>query len=151
MYKVHICPFLSFSVIPAQKIRLLTVRWDTGQWRAGAGKWGRLEVWRDGEWGTVCANGFDDNDARVVCRTLGFSGGEKYSSSMSYYAMWAFDPNREASEPELGVAGSGRIWLNAVDCSGSEASFFDCPKVANPANWGKHGCAHGNDVFMKCT
>ena len=33
---------------------------------------GRLEVYHSGVWGTVCSHGFDDRDARVACRDLGF-------------------------------------------------------------------------------
>jgi len=33
---------------------------------------GRLEVNNYGIWGTVCDNGFDDNDAQVACFMLGF-------------------------------------------------------------------------------
>ena len=90
---------------------------------------GRVEVYYNGEWGTVCDHGWDNADARVVCRQLGFgSSGSAYKSA--YYGH-----------------GAGPIWLSNVSCIGIESNLAECHhfdvKVGN--------CTHSNDAGVYCS
>ena len=42
--------------------------------------------------------------------------------------------------------GEGTIWLEDVDCLGSETALEDC----NHAGWGSTSCGHDNDVSITC-
>ena len=42
---------------------------------------GRLEIFLQGDWGTVCGDGFREVDANVACRQLGFSRASRYGSA----------------------------------------------------------------------
>ena len=43
-------------------------------------------------------------------------------------------------------SGTGQIWLDNVQCTGSETSLGDCPRHA----WGVHNCGHAEDVSILC-
>ena len=91
---------------------------------------GRLEVLYNGEWGTVCDDSFDRNDAKVVCRQLG----------LPYRHATPF-PSVKYGE------GSGRIWLDEMRCQGDEDSIFSC----DHDGLGSHDCKHSEDVGVRCS
>ncbi|XP_064610534.1 serine protease svh-1-like isoform X2 [Liolophura sinensis] len=86
---------------------------------------GRVEVLRNGVRGTVCDDDWGSNDAAVVCRMLGYSGGVSRSFG----------------------AGSGVIWLDDVECTGEENSIADCLSSL----WGTHNCEHSEDAGVVCS
>ncbi|XP_013404386.1 scavenger receptor class A member 5-like [Lingula anatina] len=90
---------------------------------------GRVEVYYNGRWGTVCDDGFGDIAARVICRMLGF--GDRYAKAY-----------RSACYGQ----GNGQIWLDDVRCSGGEHSISAC----GHNSWGSHNCGHHEDAGVSC-
>lgn len=56
---------------------------------------GRVEVFYDRRWGTVCDDGWDKKDGDVVCRMLGFRGAEEV------YRMARFGQGKTHLSPHL--------------------------------------------------
>ena len=91
---------------------------------------GRVEVNYNGEWGTVCDDGWDDTGAGVVCRQLGFG----------------------SSGTALGLArfgqGSGSIWLDSVICTGNESTLASCGHLGVGVT---RSCSHSEDAGVRCS
>ncbi|XP_057673817.1 galectin-3-binding protein A-like [Corythoichthys intestinalis] len=95
----------------------------------GEGPWsGRVEVFHNGRWGTVCDDGWDLAEAQVVCRQLNFPGAKSVVIGKNYGTV------------------SGRIWLDDVKCNGTERSLLAC----RMSNWGVTDCTHKEDVGVIC-
>eukprot|EP00058_Branchiostoma_floridae_P007286 XP_002592774.1 hypothetical protein BRAFLDRAFT_65355 [Branchiostoma floridae] len=90
---------------------------------------GRVEVFHDNQWGTICDDGWDIADARVVCRQLGYPGADE-AKVFSFFGE-----------------GTGRIWLFDVRCVGNETSISQCWH----RGWGYHHCNHREDSGVVCT
>ncbi len=89
---------------------------------------GRVEIFHDGQWGTVCDDDWDINDASVVCRQLGY---------LEATTAW--------QSAHFGQ-GSGEIFMDDVDCDGSDKRLGDC----DFRGWGVHNCGHGEDASVTC-
>ena len=105
-----------------------------------------MEVWHEGEWGTVCDDGlieqYKDGSAEapykngnavanVVCRELGFETGHPIATTNM-----------------TGARGTGTIWLDDVTCNGYEASLLDCEKRWSYDN---NACFHYEDFSVLCS
>lgn len=94
----------------------------------GHSRQGRLEVFYNGTWGTVCGGLWDLRDANVACRQLGFEGALK------------------AEGFEAFGQGKGQIWMDDVQCIGNESSLTECQH----RGWGVNNCGHKHDAGAVC-
>ncbi|XP_052084661.1 scavenger receptor cysteine-rich type 1 protein M130-like [Mytilus californianus] len=87
---------------------------------------GRLEIYYNSKWGTVCDDYFDSSDAVVACRQLGY----------------------RTSNPTVYTSGGGTdpVWLDDMACNGTERRIANC---RNPG-LGTENCGHSEDVGVRC-
>ena len=94
----------------------------------GGNNYGRVEIYENGQWGTVCDDTWDMTDAGVACRQLGFSGATSAPKSAAY------------------GPGSGTILRHHTNCQGSEASLLNCPFD----QYDSGHCGHHEDSSAVC-
>ncbi|RXM37208.1 Macrophage receptor MARCO [Acipenser ruthenus] len=91
----------------------------------GTSKRGRAELFHNGEWGTICNDGWDIKAATVFCRMLGY---------------------QQATEFYTDGHGTGPILLDDLTCAGTESSLSAC----RSGGWKKHNCGHSEDAGVEC-
>ena len=89
-----------------------------------------MEVYYNYEWGTVCDDGWDDTDAGVVCRQLGFGSSGTAIGSAGF------------------GRGSGLMLLDDVSCNGSEPILAKCGHLGINVT---RSCSHAEDAGVRCT
>ncbi|XP_012668732.2 T-cell differentiation antigen CD6 isoform X2 [Otolemur garnettii] len=89
---------------------------------------GRVEMLERGQWGSVCDDTWDLEDAHVVCRQLGCGWAVQALPGMHF------------------TPGRGPIHRDQVNCSGAEAYLWDCPGLP-----GYHYCGHKEDAGVVCS
>ncbi|XP_022104992.1 scavenger receptor cysteine-rich domain superfamily protein-like [Acanthaster planci] len=125
------CPFLctgnhrcNGSQVAGVKCKPNIIRLAGGSNRSS----GRVEIYQDYTWGTLCDTDWDVTDAEVVCRQLGFSGAEEAKSGAHF------------------GQGEGPVFMDGLACDGSESRIIDCPSFC----WEDLRCNHTRDAGVVC-
>ena len=90
---------------------------------------GRVEVYYNGRWGTVCNDGWDKVDANIVCKQLGFESSEV---------------------ADFGVTRKEAILLDNVICSSNDTVLASCGHYGVGIRVGCNYISHYKVAGVKC-
>ena len=112
---------------------------------------GRVEICFGGVWGTVCDDDWDDRDAGVVCRELGFTDSEGITNYILYTVQTfilqlAYLLTGSVYAISQFGGGEGVIFLDMIACTGNEAQLGDC----SHSGLQNHDCVHIEDAGVVC-
>ena len=89
---------------------------------------GRVEIYRNGVWGTVCDKHWNDTNSQVVCKQLGYG-------------------SEHATLDRRVPAGKGPILLENVDCNHNQTNLLAC---SHNGFENHNNCGHVEDVGVLC-
>ncbi len=89
---------------------------------------GRVEVYYDGEWGTICDDRWHFRDGDTICKQLGY----EYAENVYFSAKYG--------------EGTGPIWIDEISCQSYSQSILECEHDG----WGEHDCKHREDASVDC-
>ncbi|XP_055081317.1 deleted in malignant brain tumors 1 protein-like isoform X2 [Periophthalmus magnuspinnatus] len=118
--EVQDCVVISEALCGAHMVRL-----SEGKDRCA----GRVELWREDQWGSVCDDHFDLKEAQVVCTQIGCGYALNVSGQVGL-----FPPGR-----------AGPVLLDDLNCTGTEPNLWDCPATENV------DCGHKEDAGVVCS
>jgi hypothetical protein len=88
---------------------------------------GRVKITFNNTVGSICGDGWDMNDATVICKMLGY---QEARAAISHF----------------GGGSDANIWLTNVDCTGKEGSLKSC----NHSGWGNNVCRRNHHAGVIC-
>merc|ERR1712130_120711 len=92
---------------------------------------GVLMVYYNGQWGTVCDDGFGQSEADVACRAMHYDAAATYANTRN--------------SPGYSTPPGSDFMLDDVSCNSNEISLLDCQ-----ASRTIHNCGAGEEIVLEC-
>ena len=87
---------------------------------------GRVSIRYGNSWSTLCYEGLDYNDVKVICRMLGY-----------VYVNHVYAVRTPSSA-------NSSVWFSGIECNGNEPSILNCNRIG----WWQTTCEF--DAVVKC-